>query len=101
MNVLTSKFRAVGLLAALAVLTGATVLPQVATAQMTPTTTPTMKPNRVERHPELRAALRALENARAALQKGAHDFSGERVEALKDTNKAIQEVQQAIAKDQH
>lgn len=100
-NVLTAKFRAVRLLAALAVLTSATVLPQVVTAQTTPITTPTVKPNRVERHPELRAALRALEAARDALQKGAHDFGGERVEALKDTNKAIQEVRQAIAKDHH
>ncbi len=91
------KSQLTGTMAALALLTGIAALPQVATAQ----TTPTMKPNRVERHPELRAALRALENARNDLQKGAHDFGGERVEALKDTNKAIQEVQQAIAKDQH
>ncbi len=96
-----STSRLAAAVAALTLLTGMAVLPQVATAQMTPTTTPTVRPNRQERHPELRAALRALENARNALQKGAHDYSGERVEALKDTNKAIQEVRQAIAKDQH
>ena len=58
-------------------------------------------PNGKEKHPELRAALRALMQARTDLQKGAHDFSGERVEALKDTDKAIAEVRQAIAKDKN
>lgn len=52
MNVLTAKFRAVGLLATLAVLMGAAVLPQIAAAQTTPTTTPAVKPNRVERPDE-------------------------------------------------
>lgn len=99
MALLTSRLT--GALAALTLLTGVAVLPQLAAAQMTPTTKPTVQPNHQERHPELRAALRALENARTALQKGAHDYSGERVEALKDTNKAITEVQQAIAKDKH
>ena len=87
--------RLAGAVAALTLLTGAAVLPQVATAQMAPNTQ-----NRQERHPELREALRALETARTALQRGAHDYKGKRAEALRDTNKAIQEVQQALAQDQ-
>jgi hypothetical protein len=54
-----------------------------------------------ERHPELRAALRELKMARSHLQKGAHDFGGERAEALNDTDKAITEVEQALKKDQY
>ena len=54
-----------------------------------------------ERHPELRAALRDLQKARAELQEGAHDFKGERVEAIKDTDKAIAEVQQALKADKY
>ena len=54
-----------------------------------------------EQHPELLAALSELKLARTHLQKGAHDFGGERVEALNDTNKAITEVEQAIKADQH
>lgn len=95
-----STARVVGAVTTLALLTGGAVLPQVSTAQMTPTTTPTVRPNRQERHPELRAALRSLEAARDALQRGAHDYKGKRADALRDTNKAIQEVQQAIAQDQ-
>lgn len=54
-----------------------------------------------ERHPELQAALRELQQARAHLQAGAHDFGGERVEALRDTERAIAEVQRALARDRH
>jgi len=35
------------------------------------------------------------------LQKAAHDFGGERAEALNDVNKAITELQNALAKDPH
>ena len=52
-----------------------------------------------ERHPELRRALRALENAKSALQQGAHDFQGHRVKALELTEQAIKEVQAGLASD--
>jgi len=52
-----------------------------------------------ERHPELRRAMRALINARNALQQGATDFQGHRVKALELTNQAIQEVQTALVSD--
>ena len=53
-----------------------------------------------ERHPELRVALRQLKLARTHLLKGAHDFGGERMEALNDTNKAITELELALKVDQ-
>jgi hypothetical protein len=72
-----------------------------------PTTSPTIAPrtqNRTvmaEKHPDLRAALRHLKLAKTELQKGAHDFQGERVEALKDTDKAIADIEKALKIDRH
>lgn len=78
-------------------------LSQMASAQ-TPThpgsPTGITKPHQ-ERHPELRAALRNLKQARAHLQRGAHDFGGERFDALVDTDKAIREVEEALKADRH
>lgn len=52
-----------------------------------------------ERHPEVRAALQHLRQAKQALQKGSHDFSGHREKALDLTNQAINECQQALQSD--
>jgi hypothetical protein len=52
-----------------------------------------------ERHPEIRDAIRALENARNHLQKGAHDFGGHRVKALEHVNQALEECRQALQYD--
>lgn len=52
-----------------------------------------------ERHPEIQRALRALQNARAALAAGAHHFHGHRVKALKLVDEAISECQAALASD--
>ena len=59
------------------------------------------KGRRTERHPELRRALRALNNAETALKAGSHDFSGHREKALDLTQQAIKEVQAAIASDKN
>ncbi|TAM59362.1 hypothetical protein EPN52_08110 [bacterium] len=53
----------------------------------------------VEHHPDMRAALNALFNARGHLQTSNHDFHGLRVKALEETNEAIHDVQAAIASD--
>ncbi|WP_156518828.1 hypothetical protein [Phormidesmis priestleyi] len=45
--------------------------------------------------------MRYLKLAKTALQKGAHDFQGERVKVLKDTDKAIAEVEKALKSDRH
>jgi hypothetical protein len=56
------------------------------------------RPHR-EKHPELRRALRQLNNAETSLKSGAHDYSGHREQALDLVQKAISEVQQAITSD--
>ena len=49
-----------------------------------------------QRYPELRGALRHLEQARDNLTNAAHDFHGHRAKALEHTNKAIEEVNKGI-----
>jgi hypothetical protein len=41
-----------------------------------------------ERHPEIRAALDALHNAKAHLEHAAHDFHGHRIDAIKAIDEA-------------
>jgi len=45
------------------------------------------------RHPEIRAAIHALENAKRHLQDAAHDFGGHKAEAMRATDEAIQQLQ--------
>jgi len=52
-----------------------------------------------ERHPEIRAAMRALQNAKRELEKGAHDFGGHRVKALEHVNQALAECREALTYD--
>ena len=52
-----------------------------------------------EKHPEMRAALKALQNAKNRLEHAAHDYKGHRVKAIEHTNEAIREVEEAIASD--
>lgn len=52
-----------------------------------------------ERHPEIRAAINSLEHARVHLREAAHDFGGHRVEALKTTDAAIQQLQICLQYD--
>jgi pyruvate kinase len=41
-----------------------------------------------ERHPEIRAALEALHNAKAHLEHAAHDFHGHRIDAIRAIDEA-------------
>ncbi|HTS89959.1 MAG TPA: hypothetical protein VMG41_15800 [Gemmatimonadales bacterium] len=52
-----------------------------------------------EPHPEIRAAIRALKNAREHLQKAAHDFGGHRVDAIAAIDKAIEQLNIALKYD--
>ncbi|MGH9404197.1 MAG: hypothetical protein ACRD2P_19095 [Terriglobia bacterium] len=54
-----------------------------------------------EHHPEIRAALDALQNARNHLGHGAHDFGGHRAAALNLTNQAIEQCRAALRYDKH
>jgi hypothetical protein len=50
-----------------------------------------------DQHPQMHAAQRDLEAARAALQAGSHDYEGHRRAALEHVNKALQEIQEGLA----
>jgi hypothetical protein len=43
-------------------------------------------------HPEIRAAIDSLENARRHLKEARHDFGGHREEALRATDEAIRQL---------
>lgn len=80
--------------------TGLTTLAQATATTPAMTAQTTMKP-KLEKHPGLRKALRQLKAARTSLAAAAHDFGGERMEALQDTDKAIKDVQDALQKDKY
>ncbi len=52
-----------------------------------------------EPHPEIRAAITALERARTHLQRAAHDFGAHRVEAIAAIDRAIEQLNLAIKHD--
>jgi hypothetical protein len=52
-----------------------------------------------EPHPEINAAIRALERAKNHLQKAAHDFGGHRVEAIQAIDAALNQLRQALQYD--
>lgn len=57
------------------------------------------KGERREAHPQVRAAMRALENAKRHLQEGAHDFEGHRAKALQRVDQALEECRLALQAD--
>jgi hypothetical protein len=53
-----------------------------------------------ERHPEIREAIRQLQNAKQTLQRdAARDFGGHRANAVQQINQAIAQLQQALQYD--
>ena len=78
-------------------------LPAIAQESATPAATGKM--NRTEqgegreRHPMIRKAIRALENAKNDLQHAAHDFGGHRADALKACDQAIEQLKLALQYD--
>lgn len=52
-----------------------------------------------ERHPAIRAAIQALERAKADMQHASHDFGGHRESALKACDDAIAQLRQALNYD--
>jgi hypothetical protein len=59
----------------------------------------TRKAARVERHPEIRKAIAALERAKTDLQRADHDFGGHRVAALAACDRAIEQLKLALQYD--
>ncbi len=47
-------------------------------------------------YPHIRAAVNELREARAELQHAAHDFCGHRADALRDTDVALKQLQEAV-----
>ncbi len=67
-----------------------------------PPAPPMARPHRGgERHPEIRRALRNLQQAKGNLQSAAHDFGGHREQALDLVQRAIDQCQQALRDDKH
>jgi len=85
-------------LAAAAALVLAVVLPFNTTARATGTPAPAAQKG--ERHPEIRMAIRHLEQAKESLEKAAHDFGGHRVKALEHVNQALEECHRAMETDE-
>jgi hypothetical protein len=52
-----------------------------------------------ERHPAIHAAIRHLEQAKAALEKAQHDFGGHRTRAVEHVNQALEECRAALEYD--
>lgn len=55
-----------------------------------------VKGRRGESHPEMRAAMRHLEEAKRNLEHAAHDFGGHRAKALEHVNQALAECNEAM-----
>ena len=52
-----------------------------------------------ERHPQIRAAISSLRDARAHLQEAAHDFGGHKAEAIRATDEAIHQLEICLRYD--
>ena len=52
-----------------------------------------------EAHPEIRAAIRSLERAKAALEHASHDFGGHRADALRSVDESIKQLRLAMQYD--
>jgi hypothetical protein len=52
-----------------------------------------------EPHPKIRAAIRALEQAKDEMQHASHDFGGHRADALKECDEAIRQLRLALQYD--
>ena len=56
---------------------------------------------RQERHPEIRKAMRQLNNALTTMKNAADDFKGHKEAATDDTQKALNELQAALNADKN
>jgi hypothetical protein len=64
-----------------------------------PAPAPGQAPRRGERHPEIRAAMHALQNAERHLQQAAHDYGGHRVKAMELIKQAGEELKAGLEYD--
>lgn len=52
-----------------------------------------------EAHPQIRAAIRALERAKTDLEHASHDFGGHRADALRSVDESIKQLNLALEYD--
>jgi hypothetical protein len=76
----------------------------LARAQTTPPATPpagaaSPQPEGTEKHPAIHRAIRALEQAKLAMERADHDFGGHRKAALEECDKAIAQLKLALQYD--
>ena len=83
---------------AVALLTAVLTLPLAANTQPTKPTRPVSGVAQ-EPHPQIMAAIRALEAARLHLQRAAHDFGGHRVKAIRAIDVALVQLKLALQYD--
>jgi hypothetical protein len=60
---------------------------------------PAAAANPSEPHPEIREAIAALRRAKEHMEHAAHDFGGHRVEAIRATDAAIHQLEEALRYD--
>ena len=66
-------------------------------APAAPAATPAAAGNPVPaEHPEMVAAIRALENAKKHLESAAHEYHGHRAKAIEHVNQALEECNKAL-----
>lgn len=98
-------FAAVALVVALAYTASAPAAPSKAHSNALPTATAaqpnTATASAAEPHPEIREAIAALRRAKGHLERAAHDFGGHRVEALRATDEAIHQLEEALKYDKN
>lgn len=70
--------------------------PVVLAQQAPPSPPPQAAPRGGERHPQIRAAMRALMNAERHLQEAAHDYGGHRVKAMEIIKQAQEELRAGL-----
>jgi len=70
-------------------------------APRTPQPKPSPAAATAEPHPEIRAAMANLREAREHLNHAAHDFHGHRVAAIKAVDEALHQLQLALESDRH
>jgi hypothetical protein len=76
------------------------MLAQAAGTMAAPQTAQTGKMAKADVHPEIRAAMQHLRQAKEILvQKAAHDFEGHKKEAIESIDHAIDHLQQALQAD--
>ena len=83
----------------MAVLAGALTFPLATLQAAQAPAAPGQAQVKGERHPMIRAAIRALERAKEEMKAAAHDYGGHRVEALEACDRAIEQLRKALEFD--